>query len=212
MTLDHRNLGRSLFVAGTLLLACTPTPSEVDPTLTTDPSGPGDTTLGGVDSGLDTMGGSADTGPSFDPVCGDGIVETPEECDLGDLNGTGMYCAEGCTTNTCGDGYVGPGEACDDGNQSNEDLCTTECGPTSCGDGVVQGNEECDDGRQNATDGACLPSCVAASCGDAFIYERLEICDGNNVARATCESQGLDGGELLCASDCQGYDTSSCYD
>jgi cysteine-rich repeat protein len=156
-----------------------------------------------------TLSGSEDTqGPS--DGCGDGVVEPPEECDLGPLNGTGMYCTDACTTNRCGDGYVGPGEACDDGNQSNEDACTTACGPTTCGDGVIQGVEQCDDGEQNALDGACLPSCIQASCGDTFIQRGVEICDGNDIGAETCASQGFDDGVLLCAADCQGYDTSNC--
>jgi cysteine-rich repeat protein len=156
-----------------------------------------------------TGSGSEDTGPT-DATCGDAIVEPPEECDIGELNGTGMYCTSECRSNDCGDGYVGPGEACDDGNDSNEDLCTTECGPTSCGDGVMQGAEECDEGSSNAPSAPCLPSCVEASCGDTFILEGVEACDGNEVGGATCESQGYGGGVLLCADDCLSFDVSSC--
>jgi hypothetical protein len=180
--------------------------SEVSDSLTgTTDSTPETTTADGTGSG------SEDTGPSFDPMCGDGIVEPPEECDIGDLNGTGMYCTSECRANDCGDGYLGPGELCDDGNESNDDLCTTECGPGSCGDGVVQGVEECDDGRENATSGACLPSCVAAFCGDGFRYAGVELCDGTDIGGESCGSQGLDGGVLLCARDCVSFDTSDCY-
>jgi hypothetical protein len=208
MTLDHHELGRWLLVTAASLLACTPTPEEVEttPNVTTA----GDTTVGMVSSTA-TMGTADDTGPSFDPICGDGIVESPEECDLGDLNGGGMYCTSECTNNICGDGYVGPGEGCDDGNQSNEDLCTTECGPASCGDGVVQAGEACDEGEDNSETGACLPSCVAASCGDQFIQEAVESCDSNNIGDQTCELAGFSGGVLLCAADCLQFDTSNCF-
>jgi cysteine-rich repeat protein len=157
------------------------------------------------------MGGTADTGPSFDPICGDGIVEEPEECDLGELNDTGMYCTGECTSNVCGDGYVGPGEACDDGNLDNGDLCTSECGPASCGDGKLQGGEQCDAGKDNSETGACLPSCQLATCGDLFIQAGVETCDGSNIAGQTCMTQSFDGGVLVCAPDCSAFDTSNCH-
>ena len=212
MTLAHRDLGCSLLVAGALLLACNPSLSEVE---TSPTSGPDTTTSGpstvDSDTGGATMDGPDDTGPSFDPVCGDGIVEVPEQCDLGDLNNTGMYCTDECRNNVCGDGYVGPGEACDDGNDSNEDLCTTDCGPTSCGDGVIQGTEQCDEGKDNSPTGACLPSCLDASCGDQFIHEGVETCDSDDIGTQSCTSLGFSGGVLLCAGNCMEYDTSNCY-
>jgi hypothetical protein len=221
MTLGHRTLRRSLLLT-TVLLACTAPPSEVETGITTG-SGPGEESTAGPgpgpgtvadssDSGVGTMGATDDTGPSFDPICGDGVVETPEECDLGDLNGTGMYCTLECTSNVCGDGYAGPGEACDDGNQDNTDLCTTDCGPTSCGDGVVQDSEQCDAGKKNSLGGACLPSCVLATCGDQFIQEGVETCDSDNIGFESCMSQDFDRGVLLCAPDCMSYDTSNCYE
>jgi hypothetical protein len=161
-------------------------------------------------SGDGTASGADDTNGTGS-ACGDGIVEVPEQCDLGELNGTGDYCTEGCTTNICGDGYEGPGEACDDGNQSNDDLCTTECGPASCGDGVVQPPEECDEAEDNSETGACLPSCVAATCGDQFIHEGVELCDNDDIGTQTCEDLGFSGGVLLCAVDCSQFDTSNCY-
>jgi cysteine-rich repeat protein len=174
--------------------------------------GPGPGTLDGTASSDGaTMGGTADTGPSFDPICGDGIVEEPEECDLGELNDTGMYCTGECTSNVCGDGYVGPGEACDDGNLDNGDLCTSECGPASCGDGKLQGGEQCDAGKDNSETGACLPSCQLATCGDLFIQAGVETCDGSNIGGQSCETQGFDGGVLVCGRDCTSFDTSSCY-
>lgn len=211
MTPCHRDLGRLLvLVAGTLLLACSPVPSEVE---TAAGSGSEDSTTGigpGEDT-TDTSTTNTNTGPSFDPVCGDGIVEDPEECDLGPLNGEGMYCTNLCTSNVCGDGYLGPGEACDDGNQNDEDQCTTLCGLATCGDGAIQAGEECDEGKDNSQTGACLPSCIAASCGDLFIQEGEEMCDGNNTAGASCMTEGFERGTLLCSTDCEEFDTSNCH-
>jgi hypothetical protein len=60
-------------------------------------------------------------------VCGDGVVQSPERCDDGSLNGTYGKCAKDCGINTtcqsdptctgvgarCGDGSIQPGESCD---------------------------------------------------------------------------------------------------
>jgi cysteine-rich repeat protein len=218
MTFDHYDLGRSLLVAGALLLACVPTPSEVESTSvstgpgTSDGSTIGPSTLDDTsDSGGVTMGGTEDTGPSFDPVCGDGIVADPEECDLGPKNGGGAYCTNTCTSNVCGDGYLGPGEACDDGNDNNDDQCTTLCGLATCGDGRLQGLEECDEGAKNSETGACLPSCIDASCGDLFIQDGVESCDGTNIAGASCATEGFDRGVLVCANNCMSFNTSNCH-
>lgn len=209
MMLGHRTLGPALLVTSTLLLACTPAPPEVMGTGAT--SSPSDDTGTTNPSDPTASSDGADSGPSFE-VCGNGIVEGTEQCDLGDLNDSGMYCTATCTNNVCGDGYLGPGEACDDGNDNDDDLCTTECGPTTCGDGIVQGGEQCDDGPGNSENGACLPSCVQASCGDLFIQADEEVCDATNIDRQTCQMQGLDGGELACARDCTAFDTSGCYE
>jgi cysteine-rich repeat protein len=75
-------------------------------------------------------------------ICGDGIVESPEACDDGNMaNGDG--CSNMCTVESgwscsgttsictpiavCGNGIVESGEACDDGNMSNGDGCNNTC-------------------------------------------------------------------------------------
>lgn len=75
-------------------------------------------------------------------ICGDGIVESPEACDDGNMaNGDG--CSNMCTVETgwscsgttsicapiavCGNGIVESGEACDDGNMVNGDGCNNTC-------------------------------------------------------------------------------------
>lgn len=58
------------------------------------------------------------------PVCGNSIVEFPEECDEG-VAGTGTAnCTYNCTISFCGDNIVNPldGEQCDGGNS-----CDTNC-------------------------------------------------------------------------------------
>lgn len=223
MTFEHHDLRRTLLLACGLLIACTPTPVQLDTNTTGSASDASGGTTTASTSGPDTLdgtSGSADgtessgeeTGPSFDPVCGDGIVEDPEQCDLGDLNGEGMYCTDECTSNVCGDGYAGPGEACDDGNDNDNDQCTSECGLATCGDGALQGAEECDEGENNSQTGSCLPSCILPTCGDLFIQAGVEMCDGNNNGGETCATQGFDRGVLLCNGTCDGFDTSNCHD
>src|SRR4051812_48889941 len=76
-------------------------------------------------------GSDNDNNPgSTGPVCGNGTVETGEECDLGAGNGPTTACTSDCHTPTasvCGDGILGAAEQCDDGNQMNMDGCSESC-------------------------------------------------------------------------------------
>ncbi|MBC8070614.1 MAG: hypothetical protein IAG13_19940 [Deltaproteobacteria bacterium] len=49
-----------------------------------------------------------------------------------------------------------------------------------------------------------------AVCGDGEITGE-EICDGNNYADNTCQSQGFQSGVLTCSPDCLGFSTSQCF-
>ena len=64
------------------------------------------------------------------PVCGDGVVDTGEQCDDGNT-ASGDGCSATCTTetpaNVCGDGTVGGTEQCDDGNTTSGDGCSATC-------------------------------------------------------------------------------------
>jgi cysteine-rich repeat protein len=65
------------------------------------------------------------------PVCGNGELEAAEECDDGDLNSDEIAdaCRSTCVAAFCGDGVVDPSntEGCDDGNDDDEDGCTSAC-------------------------------------------------------------------------------------
>nr|PZN25214.1 MAG: hypothetical protein DIU78_10705 [Pseudomonadota bacterium] len=55
-------------------------------------------------------------------------------------------------------------EECDDGNDSDEDACTTECKLARCGDGIVQEGEDCDD-ENTDDDDQCPANCRLPVCG-----------------------------------------------
>lgn len=87
------------------------------------------------------------------PICGNGIVETGEECDDGN-----KIIKDGCTDckkdpkSICGNGIVETGEECDDGNNITNDgctLCKKDSNGRDCGDGIraINSIEECDDGN-----------------------------------------------------------------
>lgn len=86
------------------------------------------------------------------PICGNGAVAMPEECDDGNLadgDGCSSTCAlEGAAT--CGDGQVWLGEECDDGNAVGGDGCSALC--------EVEPGFSCT-GDPSST---CTPICVPA--------------------------------------------------
>ncbi len=115
--------------------------------------------------------------------CGNGRVDTGEECDDGNLSNFDT-CTTACrrvqkssvqafsssssrdlfALRFCGNGVLNEGEDCDIGAQ-NSDLpnasCRSDCSLTRCGDQVVDGirGEQCDDGNGIDGDG-CSSSCA----------------------------------------------------
>lgn len=64
-------------------------------------------------------------------VCGDGVVDEGEQCDLGPSNSDEGECTLACQLAFCGDGLVHAGvEQCDDGEQSSS--CTDSCTHAAC--------------------------------------------------------------------------------
>lgn len=137
------------------------------------------------------------------PLCGNGVVETGEQCDLGS-SGNGACpktCSATCTTNTCTSQVCGNGvregtEQCDNG--ANNGACPKTCSSTcetntcttqSCGNGVVETGEQCDNGANN---GACPKTCSST-------------CTTNTCSTATCGNSLCETGETTtsCPTDCQ---------
>ena len=147
-----------------------------------------------------------------DSVCGDGVVEFDEECDLGcGSNNESEICqldrvgedffilagcrdrgANACTTQRCGDSSVDSsvGEECDDGNEDDQDGCLssgtspeTECVSARCGDGVLRlGLASGDDGYEECDTGALNSD------------RRPNACR-HSCTRARCGDDVIDSGE-----------------
>lgn len=132
--------------------------------------------------------------PLGDPVCGNGIVETGEECDDGNTTG-GDDCSATCLLEmqtNCGNNLIDVGEECDDGNTLAGDGCSDVClleTPAGCGDGTVDPGEECDDSNTVAGDG-CNAACRTEYCGDGVVQAGLneECDDGNPVDGDGCDA------------------------
>ncbi len=188
------------FVAATCfaVAACDDSPGASD----TDTGGGG--TGGGVarDGGNDDIGGGGVIGPDGaetdegapdmggdDPVCGNGDVESGEQCDDGNTD-DGDGCDSDCQDEPdpeCGDGNVDDGEQCDDGNTEDGDGCDANCQDEpepECGDGNLDDGEECDDGNLDDGDG-CDANCQdepEPECGDGNVdVDEGEECDDGNT-------------------------------
>jgi cysteine-rich repeat protein len=93
--------------------------------------------------------------------CGNGLVESGEQCDNGQPGVNTATCDRDCTVAACGDALVNfpAGEQCDTGGASTS--CDTDCTAVVCGDGLVNPNagEQCDDGNSIDSD-ACHNNCT----------------------------------------------------
>ncbi len=97
------------------------------------------------------------------PVCGNGVLEGEEQCEIG----YECACPEGTVCNldtclceqetppgpVCGNGIVEEGEECDDGNNENGDGCSADC--------MIE--EECEPGEQRVCDTGQLGICSAGT-------------------------------------------------
>ncbi len=145
-------------------------------------------------------------------VCGNGLVEGDEGCD-----DDGVAPGDGCSA-TC---TVEEGWEC-------AGTSPSRCAPI-CGDGQLVGDEACDGANldqktceslnYHAGTLVCASDCTldtsdceaAGRCGDGSIQGGFgEVCDGAELAGATCESLGYHGGTLACASDCLSFNLTSC--
>ena len=117
-------------------------------------------------------------------VCGDGVIEGTEQCDLGKLNGTGVGCDSDCAFDCMADA---------DCNTMN-DPCD---GTATCVAATVQGQmvKRCMPGTPLADGTSCganlfcvKMNCVAGSCGDGVVEAPEECDDGNSVNGDGCDT------------------------
>jgi cysteine-rich repeat protein len=145
------------------------------------------------------------------PVCGNGIFETGEQCDDGNLfDGDG--CDSNCTLTVCGNGIVTTGEQCDDGNAVDGDECDSSCTRTACGNGIVTAAEQCDDGNLVAGDG-CDSDCTFTSCGNGIVTSGEQCDDANFVDGDGCDSNctvtACGNGVVAAGEQCDDGNTNS---
>ena len=150
-----------------------------------------------------TAAASSTTGAEPESVCGDGVVEGEEGCDLGPMNSDAGVCTSACLEAKCGDGLLFLGvEECDHGDLNNDSAaCTKSCKKATCGDGLIfLGVEECDNGEDNQAGlyGGCTPmTCtLGPHCGDHLLQLPEEECDQGqdnddaNTCSASCKWNG----------------------
>ncbi len=180
--------------------------TESNTTTTTDPSTTDTTTTDptagpGSDSDSDTL---LTTDPTLEGECGNGLVESGEECDNGSDNGSDGICNADCTDveAVCGDGVLAGDEECDDGDVGPDKPCTPDCKPNVCGDGYQGPDEDCDDGDANDDQGSCTTQCTVAGCGDGII-NGPEECDlgPDNGPTSACTPECLNN---VCGDGYQG--------
>jgi len=161
-------------------------------------------------------------------VCGDGIVQLPEDCDDGVETAT---CDDDCTFVRCGDLNTNEaaGEQCDDGcdkatpgdcqnPQDNFDGCTATCQNNVCGDGFVWvGQEECDVGSGSVCNisgnVACLAACTpgAGEICVADVHIQSGLCDIDGFTSCQTSAACSGGADFCRAGFCTGGDgTTAC--
>jgi len=152
------------------------------------------------------------TDACLQPVCGDGVAEGFEECDINDFP-TITSCTDagfaagdlGCDAfcfidisacfDTCGDGTVGPTENCD-----------SDPGSFTCADlGLVDGTLACD----ATTCDFDTSACIQPVCGNN-VLEGFEQCDTDPTE--PCQAFGFAGGTVTCDPEDCFNDTNACFD
>ena len=140
--------------------------------------------------------------PALD--CGNGDLETDEECDDGNTNDDDG-CSATCTIEHCGDWIRQDHEQCDDGNVVNGDGCSSNCiveKEPDCGNSILETGEQCDLGNLNGVlcwagygssctycTSICKLKTITNYCGDGIKQECEECDDGNSIDDDSCSNE-----------------------
>ncbi len=178
--------------------ACNPPGACIGDCTGTDTDG--STTEGSTTDGTSGVGTGGSGSSGDDTDCGNGVLDSGEDCDLGSANADSGGCTSQCQVAVCGDGmlYIGQ-EACDDGAETAS--CNGDCTLASCGDAVlnITAGESCDGPVTNAACEDCSVACHAgfADCND----DPTDGCEADLSRSATCGS---------CSTRCSG--SQNCTD
>lgn len=134
-----------------------------------------------------------------DATCGDGVVDSSEVCDDGNMVG-GDGCSTSCLveagytcvtatssfcSTTCGDGIVAGAEACDDGNTDSGDGCDATCASESAGTTETNCDNGVDDDADGRTDCDDTDCAASAACGGAATEQACDDGQDNDGDGAT---------------------------
>ncbi|MEE8410412.1 MAG: hypothetical protein V3T05_12455 [Myxococcota bacterium] len=168
---------------------------------------------------LSTCDGFDESACQADPDCGNGRIDSGEECDPTGPN----LDSETCETRGYAGGTLGCAASC------TFDISGCSSQQAQCGNDRREGTEECDgvdlDGKTcvqltgNTGTLACASGCTfdttdctgttVVECGNDQI-DGTDVCDGSDLAGLGCTDLGYTGGPLTCLADCSGYETGAC--
>jgi cysteine-rich repeat protein len=154
--------------------------------------------------------------------CGDGVVESPEQCDFGAQNGINTGCEVDCTfscatspdncvtpdpcrgSNTCTAFTMNgsPGQKCvvasppDGGACAGGGTCQSDhlCASANCGNGTVDTGEECDWGSSNASGAGCEPDCTFSCSTNPLSSNACSNLDPCGTSPQVCQPVAGPGG------------------
>ena len=130
------------------------------------------------------------------PICGNGAVAMPEECDDGNT-ADGDGCSATCMLEgaaTCGDGRVWLGEECDDGNALGGDGCSSICG--------IEPGFTCTGDPSSTCTAICVPGDLQWHSQMGSTTTEYLLCDTSHTAsNAETICEGLGSGWTLTRID-----------